>query len=78
VLLYAVGLGGFIIRLGIIIVLIALLRQLDWFSTLAFIAALVPATIALLAVEMKMLSGRLQADMWSFPPSGPAAGQVHR
>ena len=78
VLLYAVGLGGFIIRLGIIIALIALLRQFDWFSTLAFIAALVPATIALLAVEMKLLSGRLQAGMWSFPTSGPTTGQVPR
>jgi hypothetical protein len=71
VLLYAVGLGGFIVRLGIIIALIAGLRQLEWFSTVAFIAALVPGTIGLLAVEMKMLSGRLQADMWNFSPTGP-------
>ena len=78
VLLYAVGLGGFVIRLGIIIALMALLRQFDWFSTIAFIAALVPATIALLVAEMKMLSGRLQVDMWSFPASGPAAGPVSR
>ncbi len=69
VLLYAVGLGGFIIRLAIIVALIAGLRQLDWFSTVAFIAALVPATIALLVAEMKMLSGRLQADMWNFTPA---------
>jgi hypothetical protein len=72
VLLYAVGLGGFIVRLGIIIALMAGLRQFEWFSTVAFIAALVPATIALLAVEMKMLSGRLQADMWNFSAAGPA------
>lgn len=78
VLLYAVGLSGFVIRLGIIIALMALLRQFAWFSTIAFIAALVPATIALLVAEMKMLSGRLQVDMWSFPASGPAAGQVPR
>jgi hypothetical protein len=71
VLLYAVGLGGFIVRLGIIIALIAGLRTLEWFSTVAFIVALVPATIGLLAVEMKMLSGRLQADMWNFSPTGP-------
>lgn len=70
VLLYAVGLGGFIIRLGIIVALIAGLRQLDWFSTVALIAALVPATIALLVVEMKLLSGRLQADMWNFSTPG--------
>jgi hypothetical protein len=29
---------------------------------------LVPSTIALLVVEMKLLSGRMQSDMWSFAP----------
>jgi hypothetical protein len=67
--LYAVGLGGFIVRLGIVVVVIALLEQTAWFSVLAFIAALVPATIALLVVEMKMLSGRMQADLWALPTS---------
>jgi len=65
--LYAVGLGGFVVRLGIIVVVIALLDQTAWFSVVAFIAALVPTTIALLVVEMKLLSGRMQADLW-MPP----------
>jgi hypothetical protein len=73
VIVYAVGLGGFIVRLGIVVVLLVLLRQLDWFSTVAFIAALVPATIALLVVEMKMLAGRMQADLWSFPTAASGA-----
>ena len=34
------------------------------------IAALVPATIVLLGVEMKLLSGRMQADLWTFPAAG--------
>ena len=38
--LYAVGLGGFVVRLGIIVVVIALLDQTAWFSVVAFIAAL--------------------------------------
>jgi hypothetical protein len=42
-----------------------LLQQTEWFSIVAFIAALVPATIALLVVEMKLLSGRMQADLWT-------------
>lgn len=67
-LLYAVGLGGFVVRLGIIVVVIALLDQTAWFSVVAFIAALVPTTIALLVVEMKLLSGRMQADLWTTPP----------
>jgi hypothetical protein len=66
--LYAVGLGGFVVRLGIIVVVIALLDQTAWFSVVAFIGALVPTTIALLVVEMKLLSGRMQADLWTIPP----------
>jgi hypothetical protein len=65
--LYAVGLGGFLVRLGVILAVIALLRQTDWFSIVAFIAALVPTTVALLVVEMKLLSGRMQADLWTDP-----------
>jgi len=65
--LYAVGLGGFLVRLGVILAVIALLQQTDWFSILAFIVALVPSTVALLVVEMKLLSGRMQADLWTDP-----------
>lgn len=65
--LYAVGLGGFLVRLGIIVLVIALLQQTEWFSIIAFIAALIPATIALLVVEMKLISGRMQADLWADP-----------
>jgi hypothetical protein len=68
--LYAVGLGGFVVRLGLIVAVIALLQQTAWFSIAAFIAALVPCTVALLVVEIKMLSGRMQGDLWTVP-SGP-------
>ncbi|MEP6475688.1 MAG: hypothetical protein ABJC60_00280 [Actinomycetota bacterium] len=70
VVLYAVGLGGFVLRLAVIVVVILVLQQFAWFSVTAFVAALVPATIALLGVEMKLLSGRMQADLWSFPAAG--------
>ncbi len=70
VVLYAVGLGGFILRLAVIVVVIMLLEQFAWFSVTAFVAALVPATIVLLGVEMKLLSGRMQADLWTFPAAG--------
>ena len=66
-ILYAVGLGGFVVRLGVIVAVIALLQQTEWFSIAAFIAALVPCTVALLVVEMKMISGRMQADLWTVP-----------
>jgi hypothetical protein len=74
VVVYAVGLGGFVVRLMVIAVAILLLQQLEWFSVVAFVAALVPATVALLVMEMKLLSGRMQADLWTFP----AAEQSHR
>ena len=48
-----------------------LLNQLSWFSTIAFILALVPSIIALLVVETKALSGPLQVDMWTFDGARP-------
>jgi hypothetical protein len=71
VVVYGVGLGGFVVRLGVIALVIAVLDQQPWFSLPAFLIALVPATIVLLAVEMKLLSGHLQADLWTFPSNEP-------
>jgi hypothetical protein len=68
VALVAVGLGGFAVRLAAIFVVLLLFNRLAWFSPGAFVAAVVPATVALLAFEAKVLSGRrLQADLWTFP-----------
>jgi hypothetical protein len=75
VVLYAVALGGFIVRLGIVVGIIVGLQRLPWFSLEWFLAALVPTTLALLALEMKLLSGRLQTELWTFPSD---AGGVHR
>jgi hypothetical protein len=75
VVLYAVALGGFIVRLGTIVAIIVALQRLEWFSIGWFVAALVPTTLALLAFEMRTLSGRIQADLWTFPAG---AGEVHR
>jgi len=65
--LMAVGLGGFMVRLATLTIALLLLDRLGWFSPIAFAAAFVPTTIALLAVEMKLLAGRMQADLWYFP-----------
>jgi hypothetical protein len=73
VVLYAVALGGFVVRLGAIVAILVGLRELTWFSTVAFVAALVPATIALLAFEMKQLSGHLQVDLWTVPTGARGA-----
>jgi hypothetical protein len=65
--LMAVGLGGFVVRLATLTVALLLLDRLAWFSPIAFAAAFVPTTIALLVVEMRLLAGRMQADLWYFP-----------
>jgi hypothetical protein len=66
-LVMAVGLGGYVVRVATFTVALLLLNRLAWFSPLAFVAAFAPATIALLAVEMRLLGGRMQADLWYFP-----------
>jgi hypothetical protein len=66
ILLMVVGLGGFVVRLATFTVVLLLLDRLPWFSPIAFAAAFVPTTIALLVVEMKLLGGRMQPDLWYF------------
>ena len=63
--LAAVGVVGFFVRMTTILVLMIALNRLDWFSPTAFAAAVVPATAVLLMFELKVLSGRMQVDMWS-------------
>lgn len=66
-MVFAVGMGGFVVRLGAILVALVLLNRLPWFSPVAFVAAVVPATILLLVYEAKLLSGRMQVDLWATP-----------
>jgi len=65
-MLAIVALGGYLVRLIVFTVALVLLTKLSWFSPVAFALTLVPATIALLVYEAKILSGRMRADMWSF------------
>ncbi len=65
--MYAVGLGGFVVRLVVFLVLMLALDRLFWFTPVAFAIAFMVTTVALLGSEMKILSGRrLQADLWYF------------
>jgi ATP synthase protein I len=68
--LVGVALGGFAVRLGAIVVVLLVLDGISWFSPVAFAAALVPSTVALLVFEAKVISGRLQGELWRFP-AGP-------
>jgi hypothetical protein len=65
-MLAIVALGGYLMRLIVFTLLLVGLNTLAWFSPLAFVCALMPAVIALLVYEAKILSRRLQADMWNF------------
>jgi hypothetical protein len=64
VLVQAVALGGFVVRLGVILGAMFALNTLAWFSPLAFGLAVVPGTLALLVFEtrlaMRGLGGQLQ------------------
>lgn len=68
---HAVALGGFALRLGILVGAMFALNTLDWFSPLAFGLAVVPATLLLLVYEARLairgLGGTLQI------PADPAA-----
>jgi ATP synthase protein I len=65
--MYAVGLGGFAVRLVVFLVLMLSLDRVSWFSPLAFALAFMVGTLAVLGLEMRILSGRrLQADLWYF------------
>jgi hypothetical protein len=64
---YAVGLGGFVARLAVFLVLLVALDSLAWFMPVSFAIAFMLASVVLLGSEMKILSGRrLQADLWYF------------
>jgi hypothetical protein len=70
--LSAVALGGFMVRFAAMLGLLFALDQLPFFSPLAFLLAIVPATTLLLVFEMQQLRGRIQAELWDFSPAGDA------
>jgi hypothetical protein len=55
--LAAVGMAGWVLRLGLIVGLMFLLNGFAWFSPLAFGLAVVPATVLLIGFEMKLMAG---------------------
>jgi hypothetical protein len=70
----AVALGGFAVRLAVIVAAMFALNTLDWFSPVAFGLTVVPATMLLLAYEARLairgLGGSLQI------PADPAASRA--
>jgi hypothetical protein len=76
--LAAVAMGGFVVRLGVIMAIMFLLNRFSWFSPLAFGLAVVPATLLLLAFEMKLLAGGLGTELQIPPPAGALKGRMIR
>jgi len=70
--LYAVGLGGFVVRLAAIAGIMLALDRLAFFSPLAFGLAVVPSTVGLLVLELRQLHGRMQVELWDFRAQEPA------
>jgi hypothetical protein len=61
---YAVGLGGFLVRMAVIVALLFALDRFAFFSPLAFGLAVFPATIVMLAAEMKLMAAGSGRELW--------------
>jgi ATP synthase protein I len=70
----AVALGGFAIRLGVIVAALFALSTLSWFSPVAFALSVVPATLLLLGYEARLAINGLGADLQI--PADPAAARA--
>ncbi len=61
--LYAVAMVGFVVRLGVIVGIMVVLDRFAFFSPLAFGLAVIPATLLLLAFEMRLLARGVGAEL---------------
>src|SRR2546427_9412055 len=67
--LSAVVVGGVVVRLALIVTVLAVLKHsASWFSPLAFVLAVMPATVLLLVYEMRLLAGGVGAQLQIPPP----------
>jgi ATP synthase protein I len=61
--LFGTALIGFVVRMAAIVAAMYGLNRFDWFSPLAFGLAVVPATLLLLAYEMRLLARGLDGAL---------------
>jgi len=73
--LAAVGMAGWVVRLALIVGLMFFLNGFHWFSPLAFGLAVVPATLLLLAYEMKVLAQGRGHELVLVPAAKEEAAQ---
>lgn len=70
----AVALGGFVVRMGVILGLLFALDRVAWFSPLSFGLAVVPGTVALLVFETRLMLRGMGVGLEI--PADPAAAQA--
>jgi drug/metabolite transporter (DMT)-like permease len=68
-MMFAVAMGGYVLRLALVVVVLLLLDRLAFFSPLAFGLAVLPSTLFVLAYELRLLSGRFTSELWNLPPA---------
>jgi hypothetical protein len=69
-----VALGGFALRLGVVVAALFALNTIAWFSQVAFAVAVAPATVLLLAYEAQLVSRGVGAALQI--PADPAAARA--
>jgi hypothetical protein len=69
-----VVLCGFIVRLGIVVGVMAVLSLTDWFSPTAFGLAVAPAWLALMVFEAALVARGLGQELLPPPDAGDAPG----
>jgi hypothetical protein len=72
--LAAVAMGGYVIRLAIVVALLLLLDRLTFFSPLTFALAVMPATVFVLVYELKVLSGPMAVRLWEVGSAKGSSG----
>jgi hypothetical protein len=74
--LQGVALGGFVVRMGVIVVALVLLDRTAFFSPAIFGVVVVAGTLALLGYEARLVAGRLGGQLQIPPdPAAAAAGE---
>lgn len=73
----AVALGGFVVRMGVVVGMLFALDRTDFFSPLIFGLAVVSGTLALLGLEARLVMGRLGGGL-DIPPDRAASAAADR
>lgn len=72
-----VALGGFVVRMGVILLVLFALDRTAFFSPMAFVITLVVGQVALLGYEAKLVLGGVGRDL-QIPPEPAAAAAAER